>query len=183
MRSSAAGAGSRHGRLDGRRALITDGGSVLGRAVSLAFAKEGADLAIGYSGDDPDASEVTGALARAEGAHVVLLPGDLRDEGVCADVVDRAAERLGGLDTLVIIDRVVRGNLPTLRWLSRAALAHFRVGSAIIATSPLAPSSIMTPALLNRMRRHGIRMRGIAPTLASVHSARLTELYVELAAR
>ena len=183
MRGSAAGASRPHGRLDGRRALITDGGSRLGRDVSLAFAKEGADLAIGYSGDDPDAAEITGALARAAGAHVVLLPGDLRDEGVCGDVVDRAADQLGGLDTLVVIERIVRTNLPTLRWLSRATLAHFRAGSAIIATSPLAPSSIMTPAVLQRMRRRGIRMRGIAPAIAASQPARLTELYVVLAAR
>ncbi|HEY4224831.1 MAG TPA: SDR family NAD(P)-dependent oxidoreductase [Pseudolysinimonas sp.] len=183
MTSSAAGAGRTHGRLEGRRALITDGASRLGREVSLAFAKEGADLAIGYSSDDPDATEVTGALARAAGAHVVLLPGDLRDEGVCRDVVDRAADRLGGLDTLVMIERVARSNLSTLRWLSRATLAHFRAGSAIIATSPLAPSAIMTPAFLQRMRRHGVRMRGIAPGLAASHPGRVTDLYVELAAR
>ena len=115
MKRSAASAVRARGRLDGRRALITDGGSRLGREVSLAFAKEGADLAIGYSSDDPDAAEVTGALARAEGAHVVLLAGDLRDEGVCGDIVDRAAERLGGLDLLVVIERVARGNLSTLR--------------------------------------------------------------------
>lgn len=173
---------SRPGRLAGRKALITDGDSGLGREVSLAFAREGADLAIGYRGEDPDAAETTAALARAAGAHVALLPGDLGDEGVCGDVVDRAAERLGGLDTLVMIERVVRGNLPTLRWLCRAAMSHLHAGSAIIATSPMAMSSIVTPAALRRIRGRGIRMRGIAPSLAATHREQLTALYIALAA-
>lgn len=173
---------SRHGPLAERKALITDGASRLGREVSVAFARAGADLAIGYPGEDPDAAEVTAALARAEGARVTLLPGDLGDEGVCGDVVDRAADHLGGLDTLVMVDRVVHGNLATLRWLSRAAMAYFRAGSAIIATSPMAMSSMVPPEALQRMRRGGIRMRGIAPSLAVSHGDRLPAIFVTLAA-
>lgn len=170
------------GRLAGRKALITDGDSGLGRDVSLAFAHEGADLAIGYRGDDPDAAETTGALARAAGARVALLAGDLGDEGVCGDIVDRAAEHLGGLDTVVMIERVRRANLSTLLWLSQAALAHLSNGSAIIATSPLAMSSMVGPAALQRLLHHGIRMRRIAPVLAASSRAQLTAIYVELAA-
>lgn len=173
--------GIRTGRLAGRKALITDGDRGLGREVSLAFAREGADLAISYGGGDPDAAETTGALARAAGAHVTLLAGDLGDEGVCTDIVNRAARHLEGLDTVVMIERVARGNLSTLRWLIHAALAHLRVGSAIIVTSPLAMSSVMGPAVLQRLMSHGIRMRPIAPAFARDRRAKLSELYVELA--
>jgi hypothetical protein len=174
--------GKRTGRLAGRKALITDGDSGLGRDVSLAFAREGADLAIGYQGDDSDAAETTGALARAEGARVALLAGDLGDEGVCGDIVDRAAAHLGGLDIVVVIERVVRANLSTLRWLSQAALSHLRVGSAIIVTSPLAMSSVVEAAALQRMRRRGIRMRGVAPVFPTGQRPQITAVYVELAA-
>ena len=172
----------RMGRLAGRKALITDGDCGLGREVSLAFAREGADLAISYRGGDPDAAETTGALARATGARVALLAGDLGDEGVCGDIVDRAASHLDGLDAIVIIERLARGNLSTLRWLCQAALAHLRAGSAIIVTSPLAMSSVMRPAVLQRMRRLGIRMKPIAPAFATGPRSRLTEVYIELAA-
>ena len=172
----------RAGRLAGRKALITDGDRGLGREVSLAFAREGADLAISYRDGDPDAAETTGALARAAGARVALLAGDLGDEGVCGDIVDRAASHLNGLDAVVMIERVARSNLSTLRWLSQAALSHLRAGSAIIVTSPLAMSSVMAPALLRRMNRRGIRMHPIAPDFATDRRARLTDIYVELAA-
>ncbi|MEP6843403.1 MAG: SDR family NAD(P)-dependent oxidoreductase, partial [Pseudolysinimonas sp.] len=174
--------GKRTGRLAGRKALITDGDFGLGREVSLAFAREGADLAIGYRSVDPDAAETTGALARAAGARVALLAGDLGDEGVCCDIVDRAVAHLGGLDTLVVIGGRARGNLSTPRWLSQAALTHLRDGSAVIVASPLAVSALLGSVVLRRMRRRDIRMRGIAPSRAAGTSTELTAAYIDLAA-
>jgi len=114
-------------RLRGRKALIADGDAGLGREITLAYARGGADVAIGYLGDDPEEAEITAAIARAEGGVVALLPGDLSDSAVCADVVQRAVTQLGGLDTLVAFDREVRANLR--RALRRLALRGIRVRS------------------------------------------------------
>ncbi|ASR35531.1 NAD(P)-dependent oxidoreductase [Prauserella marina] len=86
--------------LTGRRALITGGDSGIGRAVAVAFAKEGADVAIAYLSEHEDAEE-TAALVRAEGRECVLLPGDLAEASQCEHVVARAVGTLGGLDILV----------------------------------------------------------------------------------
>lgn len=89
------------GRLNGKKALITGGDSGMGRAAAIAYAREGADVAINYHPDEePDAREVV-ALIEAEGRKAVALPGDLRDAGFCARLVADAVERLGGLDILV----------------------------------------------------------------------------------
>jgi len=114
-------------RLRGRKALIADGDAGLGREITLAYARGGADVAIGYLGDDPEEAEITAAIARAEGGVVALLPGDLSDSAVCADVVQRAVTQLGGLDTLVAFDREVRANLR--RALRRLAIRGIRVRS------------------------------------------------------
>jgi hypothetical protein len=128
----------RAGRLLGRKALIADGDAGLGRDVSVAFAREGADVAIGFRGDDPDAAEITGALARAEGGVVTLLGGDLDDPGVCADVVERAAVQLGGLDTLVVIDPHARADFS--RGLRRLERRGLRIRS--IAGSSVSPDHV-----------------------------------------
>ncbi len=128
----------RAGRLLGHKALIADGDTGLGREVSVAFAREGADVAIGYRGDDPDAAEITGALARAEGGIVTLLGGDLGDPGVCADVVERAALQLGGLDTLVVIDPHARADFS--RGLRRLERRGMRIRS--IAGSTASPDHV-----------------------------------------
>jgi NAD(P)-dependent dehydrogenase (short-subunit alcohol dehydrogenase family) len=99
------------GKLRGRKTLIADGDAGLGREISLVYARGGADVAIGYSGDDPDAAEITGAIARAEGGRVALLPGDLSDADVCTDVIERALDRLDGLDTLIALERPILLNL------------------------------------------------------------------------
>ncbi len=125
MSSTGSKAGMR--RLRGRKALIADGDAGLGREITLAYARGGADVAIGYLGDDPEEAEITAAIARAEGGVVALLPGDLSDSAVCADVVQRAVTQLGGLDTLVAFDREVRANLR--RALRRLALRGIRVRS------------------------------------------------------
>lgn len=141
------------GRLTGRRALVTGADSGIGRAVAIAFAREGADLALGCLPDEEaDAREVA-ALVRAEGRRAELLPGDLADEGYCVDLVDRAASAMGGIDLLVMVAgqmptvdgiedfdtavwrRLVDTNLSSLFWLTKAALPHLGAGASIIATA------------------------------------------------
>ncbi len=118
-------------KLRGRKTMIADGDAGLGREISLAYARGGADIAIGYCGDDPDAAEVTASIARAAGGRVALLPGDLTDADVCADVLQRAVQHLDGLDTLIALERPVLLNLsralralslPGIRLRSLAAL-------------------------------------------------------------
>lgn len=89
-----------HGLLEGRRALITGGDSGIGRAVALAFAREGADVAISYLNEHEDA-EVTGKLITDAGRKAVLLPGDLASKEVCQKVADEAVRQLGSIDILV----------------------------------------------------------------------------------
>lgn len=141
------------GRLAGRRALITGGDSGIGRAAAIAFAREGADVAIGYlPAEEPDAREVA-ELIRAEGRRAVLLPGDIRDEAFCGTLVADAVRQLGGLDILVNnaarqqshdsildisteqFDWTVRTNIYALFWITKAAIPHMPPGSAIINTS------------------------------------------------
>ncbi len=89
------------GRLAGRKALITGGDSGMGRAAAIAYAREGADVAINYfPTEEPDAREVI-ALIKAEGRIGVAIPGDLRDEAFCRRLVEEAVQGLGGLDILV----------------------------------------------------------------------------------
>src|SRR3978361_561801 len=89
------------GRLMGRKALITGGDSGMGRAAAIAYAREGADVAINYlPAEEPDAQEVL-KLIRAGGRKAVAIPGDIKDEAFCARLVASAAKELGGLDILV----------------------------------------------------------------------------------
>src|SRR5665213_1486923 len=89
------------GRLTGRKALITGGDSGMGRAAAIAFAREGADVAINYfPSEEPDAQQVI-ALIKAEGRIGLAIPGDLRDEKFCQELVQRAVEGLGGIDIVV----------------------------------------------------------------------------------
>src|SRR6202451_3475132 len=89
------------GRLRGRKALITGGDSGIGRAAAIAFAREGADVAINYLPvEEPDAKEVI-ELIKAEGRKAIALPGDIRDEQFCQKLVSDAIAQLGGLDLLV----------------------------------------------------------------------------------
>src|ERR1700742_4314427 len=89
------------GRLKGRKALITGGDSGMGRAAAIAYAREGADVAINYlPAEEPDAAEVI-QLIKAEGRKGVALPGDIRDEAFCRQLVANASKELGGLDILV----------------------------------------------------------------------------------
>lgn len=137
--------------LAGKRALITGGDSGIGRAVAVAFAKEGADVAIAYLSEHDDA-EHTAKLVRDTGRRCTLLPGDLADRAHCRDVVDSAVQHLGGLDIVVnnqatqepvqapedITDegwlRSFDVNIHSFFWVTKAALPHLADGSAIINT-------------------------------------------------
>lgn len=141
------------GLLAGKRALITGGDSGIGRAVSVAFAKEGADIAIVYLADqEDDDAKRTADLVRAQGRDVELYKGDLADEGYCHQVVGDVVDRFGGIDILVnhagtqlqqddLTDisteqwtRTFDVNVHSLFWLIKAALPHLDRGSSIINT-------------------------------------------------
>ena len=141
------------GRLAGRKALITGGDSGMGRAAAIAFAREGADVAINYlPEEEPDAAEVI-ALIKAEGRLGLAIPGDLRDETFCKRLVDEAVQGLGGLDIVVSnagrqqthasildisteqFDWTMKTNIYAPFWIIKAALPHLQPGSAIIGTA------------------------------------------------
>lgn len=140
-------------RLAGRKALITGGDSGMGRAAAIAFAREGADVAINYlPAEEADAKEVV-ALIKAAGRKAVAIPGDLREEAFCQRMVSEAVQQLGGLDILVNnaarqqtkpsvlditsadFDATMKTNIYAPFWTIKAALPHLKPGSAIIATS------------------------------------------------
>jgi NAD(P)-dependent dehydrogenase (short-subunit alcohol dehydrogenase family) len=141
------------GRLTGRKALLTGGDSGIGRAAAIAFAREGADVAINYlPAEEADAQEVA-RLIREAGRKAVLLPGDIRDEAFCNALVGDAVRQLGGLDILVNnaayqraaesildltteqFDSTFKTNLYAMFWITKAAIAHLAPGSCIINTS------------------------------------------------
>jgi NAD(P)-dependent dehydrogenase (short-subunit alcohol dehydrogenase family) len=143
------------GRLAGRKALITGGDSGIGRAAAIAFAREGADVAINYlPAEESDAKEVI-ELIKAEGRNGVALPGDIRDEGFCKRLVEDAAKALGGLDILVNnagmqraqmsidditteqFDSTFKTNVYAPFWITKAALPHLKPGAAIINTASI----------------------------------------------
>ncbi|WP_279586863.1 MULTISPECIES: SDR family oxidoreductase [unclassified Diaminobutyricimonas] len=144
-----------HELLVGRRALITGGDSGIGRATSIAFAREGADVAISYLPEEQADAEDTASWIKKAGRKSVLLPGDGRDEAFCQSSVTRAVEELGGLDILVLnagyqanrdglenleteeLDRVFKTNLYGMMWTARAAIPHLQAGASIIVTSSI----------------------------------------------
>jgi NAD(P)-dependent dehydrogenase (short-subunit alcohol dehydrogenase family) len=141
------------GRLTGRKALVTGGDSGMGRAAAIAFAREGADVAINYlPAEEPDAIEVI-KLIRAEGRKAIPIPGDIRDETFCQQLVTQAAVGLGGLDIVVSnagrqqthasildisteqFDWTMKTNIYAPFWIIKAALPILKPGSAIVATT------------------------------------------------
>ena len=141
------------GRLVGRKALITGGDSGMGRAAAIAYAREGADVAIGYyPTEEPDAQQVI-QLIRDAGRRAVALPGDIRDEAFCKKMVADAVAGLGGLDILVSnaarqqarqsildvtdedFDATMKTNVYAPFWIIKAALPHLPPGATIIATT------------------------------------------------
>ena len=144
------------GKLTGKRALITGGDSGIGRAVAIAFAREGADVAFTYMEGEKNDAEETQALVEAAGRTCVALEADLRERADCDDVVTDAVEALGGLDILVNnagyqmardkgledisderLDRVFRTNLYALFWVTRAAIKHLPEGGSVINNSSI----------------------------------------------
>ena len=141
------------GRLAGRKALITGGDSGIGRAAAIAYAREGADIAINYfASEEPDAQEVV-KLIKAEGRKAIAIPGDLRDEAFCKKLVADAVQGLSGLDIIVNnaarqqtkqaitditseeFDATMKTNIYAPFWIIKAALPHLKPGSVIIGTA------------------------------------------------
>ncbi|WP_374199177.1 SDR family oxidoreductase [Actinotalea ferrariae] len=144
------------GRLEGRRALLTGGDSGIGRAVAIAFAREGADVAINYLPEEQEDAETTAQHIRDAGRNAVLVPGDIRDEETCKRIVEEAVSGLGGLDVLVNnaayqmaqengifditteqLDRVMKTNIYAMFWITKAALQHLGEGASIINTASI----------------------------------------------
>jgi NAD(P)-dependent dehydrogenase (short-subunit alcohol dehydrogenase family) len=141
------------GRLKGRKALITGGDSGMGRAAAIAFAREGADVVINYyPSEEEDAKEVI-QLIKAEGRKAIAIPGDLRNETFCTNLVAEAEKARGGLDILVNnaakqqahdsildissedFDATMKTNIYAPFWIIKAALPHLKPGASIIGTS------------------------------------------------
>jgi NAD(P)-dependent dehydrogenase (short-subunit alcohol dehydrogenase family) len=141
------------GRLTGRKALVTGGDSGIGRAAAIAFAREGADVAINYlPAEEPDARQVVYHIRKA-GRKAMAIPGDITDAGFCRKLVSGAVDGLGGLDILVNnaakqgsregiadlsdeqFDQVFKTNVYAMFWITKAAMPHLKAGAAIINTS------------------------------------------------
>ncbi|MDN6888359.1 glucose 1-dehydrogenase [Variovorax sp. CAN2819] len=141
------------GKLNGKAALITGGDSGIGRAVALAFAREGADVLISYLAEEEDDAQACKRLVEREGRLCVAVPGDICDEAHCRKLVDTAVQRFGKLDILVNnaafqmshkdlgeitaeeFDRTFRTNVYANFFLCKAAAGHMKPGSAIISTA------------------------------------------------
>ena len=141
------------GRLSGRKALITGGDSGIGRAAAIAYAREGADVAINYlPAEEEDARQVID-LIRKEGRKAIAIPGDIRSEDFCRQLVNQAVQQLGGLDILINnaghqkanpsildistddFDWTMKTNIYAPFWITKAALPHLKPGSSIIGLS------------------------------------------------
>ncbi|XVV17582.1 SDR family oxidoreductase [Actinoplanes sp. CA-131856] len=144
------------GRLAGRKAVITGGDSGIGRAVAIAYAREGSDVLISYLPEEEEDARETAQLIEKAGRVAVLVPGDIRDEAHCRAIIDRARADLGGIDILVNnaayqmaqpggitditdeqFDRVMKTNLYAMFWLCRAAVPHMAPGATIINTASI----------------------------------------------
>ncbi|MEH6772911.1 MAG: SDR family oxidoreductase [Cereibacter changlensis] len=152
------------GRLSGLKAVITGADSGIGRAVAIAFAREGADVLISYLSEDKDAAE-TARLVEEAGRKAVLVSGDIQHASHCRAIIDRAVEELGGIDILVnnaahqatfgeigdISDEewelTFRVNIHAMFYLTKAAVPHMKPGSSIINTTSINADS-PSPSLL-----------------------------------
>jgi NAD(P)-dependent dehydrogenase (short-subunit alcohol dehydrogenase family) len=142
------------GKLADKVALITGGDSGIGRAVALAFAREGADVLISYLDEDEDAAETVRVVTES-GRRAVAVPGDIGEVDHCRSLVERAVDELGRLDVLVNnaafqmsherfadlppdeVERVFRTNVFAQFWLAQAAVPHLEPGSAIVNTTSI----------------------------------------------
>ena len=154
------------GKLEGKKTIITGGDSGIGRAVALAFAREGADVLISYlEEEESDAQEAAQAVEEA-GRKAVKMPGDISDEGVCQAIIQKAVEEFGQIDVLVnnaahqmtvsgiadisteLLDRTFKTNIYAMFWLTKAALPHMQPGGSIINTCSIQayqPSPTLLP--------------------------------------
>jgi NAD(P)-dependent dehydrogenase (short-subunit alcohol dehydrogenase family) len=143
------------GRLKGRKALITGSDSGIGAAVAIAFAREGADVALSYLPEEEEDAKVVARVIEEAGQKAVQLPGDLTDSNTCRELVKNAVEGLGGLDILVNnagrqiavekledlsdeqFDKTFKTNIYAFFWITKAALPHLQPGSSIINTTSI----------------------------------------------
>jgi NAD(P)-dependent dehydrogenase (short-subunit alcohol dehydrogenase family) len=146
------------GRLEGKKAVITGGDSGIGRAVALAFAREGADVLIAYLPEEEQDAKETARLVNEAGRRCVQVAGDLRDERHCGQLVERAVTEFGRIDVLVNnaayqmsrggiaeitteqFDSVFKTNVYAMFWLCKAAIPHMPKGSSIINSSSIQAS-------------------------------------------
>jgi NAD(P)-dependent dehydrogenase (short-subunit alcohol dehydrogenase family) len=154
------------GRLEGMVALITGGDSGIGRAVAIAYAREGADVAIVCLPEEQEDGDTTGGLIEAEGRTSLVITADLRDEQTNADIVERVVSELGSLDILVLnaafqdiadsiteletakFRRTFETNIFSQLWMTRSAVPHLKPGSSIIVTSSIQAAN-PSPALID----------------------------------
>jgi NAD(P)-dependent dehydrogenase (short-subunit alcohol dehydrogenase family) len=152
-------------RLTDHSALITGGDSGIGRAVAIAFAREGADVAISYMPEEEEDAQETRRWVEEAGRRVLLLPGDIQDERHCISMVDRVFDEFGRLDSLVNnaafqrtyeaiehvstdeFDRTFRTNVYAMFWLCRAALPRMKPGNTIINTASIQSYDPSAPLL------------------------------------
>ncbi|TAY08714.1 SDR family oxidoreductase (plasmid) [Rhizobium leguminosarum] len=183
-------------RLKGKRAIVTGGDSGIGRAVAIAYAREGANLVISYLDEDEDADE-TKRLVEQAGRKAVLVSGDIQDPAHCRQIVETAVKELGGIDILVnnaahqasfkSIDEIsdeeweltFKVNIHSMFYLTKAAVAHMKPGSAIINTASInsdSPNPTLlayattkgaiqnfTAGLAQLLAEKGIRANAVAP--------------------
>ncbi len=144
-----------NGKLEGKAALITGGDSGIGKAAAIAFAREGADVAISYLPEEEDDAQDTAEWIRKAGRRALLFPGDGREEEFSTRIVEETVSEFGRLDVLVLnagyqknresletlpteeFDRVFRTNLYSLLWSARAAVPHLEAGASIITTASI----------------------------------------------
>jgi NAD(P)-dependent dehydrogenase (short-subunit alcohol dehydrogenase family) len=179
-----------HGRLAGRKAIVTGGDSGIGAAVAIAFAREGADVAIVYRPEEEVDAQAIAEQIRGAQQTAVLIPGDLTDRAFCDEVVKRAVDELGGLDILVNnagkqlfcpdltelsdeqFDETMKTNIYAMFWLTKSALPHLPAGSTIINTTSVQaylPSELLvdyatTKAAINTFTKalaHQLAPKGI----------------------
>ena len=163
------------GKLADRVAVVTGGDSGIGRAVALAYAREGADVVIAYLEAEDEDAQATAKLVQDAGRRALLVPGDLTSEDACQRLVDRSVEELGRIDVLVNnaayqmaqpggiadftteqFDRVLKTNLYAMFWLCKKALPHMPRGGSIINTSSVQASSPSPELLDYAMTKAGI---------------------------
>lgn len=184
------------GKLMGKAALITGGDSGIGRAVAVTYAKEGADVVISYLNEQSDAEE-TKRQVEQEGRHCFLYAGDIGSEEICRKLVEFTVQQLGKLDILVNnaaeqhpkksieeisgeqLERTFRTNVFSMFYLTKAALAHLKPGSAIVNTASITAYAgskdlidysstkgaivTFTRSLSQQLIGKGIRVNGVAP--------------------